>query len=225
VLRDPESDRSAARYRRIVDSDPSVSFPIHPPRPEDAATCRSRVEAGLALLQDADPAGCGEIRALVREIVFAVGPDRAATEVFDGASALLLWGGILLNARSHETPLAAAQALVHEATHNLLFGLSVGDGLVENADERHDSPLRSEPRPLEGIYHATFVLARMHRATRLLAESGRLSARDQSEAELDLAETAKLFGEGLHTLDTHAELTSFGAEVLDGAREWMAAQG
>lgn len=221
-LVDPEVDRAAARCRRIVDWDPSVSFPIHPPTAEEAAACRERVEEGLELLERADPDGAAEVRALVREVVFAVGPPQGAREIFDGASALFLWGGVLLNARSHETALSAAQALVHESTHNLLFGLAADDPIVQNPAERHPSPLRREPRPLGGIYHATYVLARMHRATRLLLASECLAADQRRQAKSDLEELARLFAEGLSTVDGHAELSDFGREVLDGARTAMA---
>ena len=39
--------------------------------------------------------------------------------------------------------------------------LNKDDPLVLNPQEMHESPLRKEKRPLMGIYHATFVLARV----------------------------------------------------------------
>ncbi len=53
-------------------------------------------------------------------------------------------------------------ALLHETAHQLLFGLSLDQPVVENdVEERYASPLRPDPRPMDGIFHATFVCARM----------------------------------------------------------------
>ncbi|MBL6431916.1 MAG: hypothetical protein HPM95_15385 [Alphaproteobacteria bacterium] len=66
---------------------------------------------------------------------------------------------------------------MHEAAHGTLFAMSPVEFYVFNPEnERYSSPLRLDPRPLDGIYHATFVLARMHIAMRelvALAEPGR----------------------------------------------------
>ena len=68
------------------------------------------------------------------------------------------------------TVLDTAQALAHESGHNLLFGFCASESLVENADEElFASPLRADPRPMDGVFHATYVVARMHQTlTRLL---------------------------------------------------------
>ncbi len=50
--------------------------------------------------------------------------------------------------------------IVHETAHQYLYNLMVFDVICEG-EGRYESPLRKDPRPLEGIYHATFVLARI----------------------------------------------------------------
>jgi HEXXH motif-containing protein len=53
--------------------------------------------------------------------------------------------------------------LTHEAAHSLLLGYTLGAPLVESDPaERFSSPLREDLRPMDGIVHATYVLARMH---------------------------------------------------------------
>ncbi|HEX5068277.1 MAG TPA: HEXXH motif-containing putative peptide modification protein [Myxococcota bacterium] len=223
ALGDPARDRDAARYRRRVDSDPGQPLAILPPPPAVAVACRARLEAALARLDRGDPALAGEIRALLREIVLAVGSSEPDAWTFDGASSFLLWGAVVLNAAEAASVLATIQAVAHESAHNLLFGLSADGPLVLNGDlERFSSPLRVDPRPLDGIFHATFVTARMQQAVGALRAAGALLPEERDEAEHALSANAALFAQGLATLDRHAKLTPLGESVLAGARAVMA---
>jgi hypothetical protein len=223
-LGDAARDADADRIRRHVDTDPTLPLEILPPPPEVAATCRRRIAAALTTIEAGNPELAAEIGALVREIVLAVGPAGAAALSFDGASSFMLWGAIVLNAAGHATTLEMVQALAHESGHNLLFGLAADGPLVENDDtELFASPLRFDPRPIDGIFHATFVTARMHQALARLLESGVLEAGEAAEARRALAANAALFAQGLATLEQHARLTATGAAALSGARTYMAA--
>jgi hypothetical protein len=75
------------------------------------------------------------------------------------------------------------EGLSHESAHAYLFALSLGDSFVDNPDdELHPSPLRADPRPLDGTLHATYVSARMHYALSHVIESGVLSRSEENEA-------------------------------------------
>src|SRR5206468_2019299 len=164
-----------------------------------------------------------EIRALLREIVLAAGTKDPNAFTFDGASSFMLWGAILINANRSDGELGMVQMLAHESAHNLLFGLSADESLVENsADELFPSPLRVDPRPMDGIYHATFVTARMHRAIKGLLDSGLLSATQKQMAEKELADNARLFANGIETVDRFGTLTPLGKIVMEGAKAYMA---
>jgi HEXXH motif-containing protein len=222
ALGDAARDRDADRIRRHVDTDPEQPLEILPPPPELVAACRERIEAALELLDAGHPELVAEIRALVREIVLAVGSAAPGAWRFDGASSFMLWGVVVLNAGEHGTRLEMVQALAHESAHNLLFGLCADGPLVSNDDvERFASPLRVDPRPIDGIFHATFVTARMHQAVARLREAGALAAGERAEAERALATSAALFAQGVATLDRHAQLTPMGQAALAGARATM----
>jgi len=155
--------------------------------------------------------------------VLAVGSSEPDAWSFDGASSFLLWGAVVLNAAEGASVLATIQAVAHESAHNLLFGLSADGPLVLNGDlERYPSPLRTDARPLDGIFHATFVTARMQQAVGALRAAGALLPAERDEAESALAANAALFAQGLATLDRHAKLTPLGEAVLAGARAVMA---
>ena len=112
--------------------------------------------------------------------------------------------------------------LAHESAHNLLFGLSAEGPLVENSpDELFSSPLRKDPRPMDGIYHATFVTARMYRVVRQLIESGILSGTELDKAGSELANNAGLFNRGIETVRQYGRLTPLGESVMQGASDYM----
>jgi len=221
-LTDPRIDPLADRYMRLIDTDPTISLTLLPPPPEVAAACRQLIAAAFCLLEAGDPALAAEINALIGEIVIAVGPDDPTALTFDGASSFLLWGAIVLNAEGHRTVLEMAQALAHESGHNLLFGLCADGPLVENDDEpRYPSPLRSDPRPMDGIVHATYVTARMHRAVAQLLQAGVLDSAATEEAQASLALHRRAFAQGTEVIDRHARLTRLGHSIMAGARSYM----
>ena len=85
-----------------------VCFVSVPAIAQDVAQARRLIQEALALLDRAYPELAGELRALLREIVLAVGPDAPDANNFDGASAFMLWGAILLNARNRSSVLEMA---------------------------------------------------------------------------------------------------------------------
>lgn len=222
-LGDPAQDAASDRYCRLVDTDPGMPFRLLPPPEPDALACRDRIAAALALLEAGYPALAAELQVLLREIVLAVSPEGKGALLFDGASCFMLWGAIVLNARQHKTVLDMVQALAHESGHNLLFGFCADGPLVENDDiARFASPLRFDPRPMDGIVHAAYVTARMHQALHGLLDSGMLTEEQQAEARTGLASHERAFADGMAVIDEHARFTPLGAAIMDGARAYMA---
>jgi len=75
---------------------------------------------------------------------------------------------------------------------------------------------------MDGIYHATFVTARMHRVVRQLLESGGLSAALQEKARKELADNRRLFDQGIKVVREHGKLTPPGEAIIRGAENYMA---
>jgi HEXXH motif-containing protein len=180
-------------------------------------------EAGRALLKKANAALEAEIAALVSEVIFVV-PDGAAPEVtLHGASSFLVWGALLLNPVPHPNRLKMAEVLVHESAHSLLHGFTMGLPLVENPDsERFPSPLRHDPRPMEGIVHASYVLARMHLGMSAMIGHGALDDAELVEARTSLLRIRQNFADGYAVVRANARFTSLGAEIFAGATASMA---
>ncbi len=222
-LADPDTDTDANRYRRLVDTDETQPFTILPPKPEGAAAMRRLLAQAFALLDAGNPDLAAEVRTLLKEIVLASGSDDPNAVQFEGVSSFLLWGGVVLEVRAYKTALEAVQALAHESGHNLLFGLCCHGPLHTNGDaERYSSPLRIDPRPMDGIIHAAYVSARMHQSVQRLLEADVLDAAQTQEAREAVVANAKRFAMGMETVDRHARLTPLGKAVMADARAYMA---
>jgi HEXXH motif-containing protein len=212
-----------ARYNRLLDlaaETPALLAPPDHPRMQNFA---ENVAAGLALLARADADMAAELRALIVQIIGAV-PPAAASRGFEGASSFMLWGAVVLNVERHGTPLDAAAGLVHEAAHQLLFGLSQDAPLIENPPaETFPSPLRRGPRPMLGVFHATFVCARLVHAYRRLHGAAAPAARGLIAARLAAEQTR--FRDGYETVRQHARLTANGAAIMAAALAAMQAGG
>lgn len=213
--------RHAERYRRMMDTDPSTTFEMLTPPPALSAEFRARFLGAMKVLDRAVPDLAGELRAIISELVMVVGDEQADYE-FDGGSSYMLWGALFLNAGSHRSNIEMIEVLAHESAHSVLFGLCTEEALVENDDdERYPSPLREDPRPLDGIFHATFVSARMHWVLTRLLELEILDPESTAAALRARDEDRSHFEDGYGVVARHARLTETGSGVMTGARRYM----
>ncbi|WP_142235741.1 aKG-HExxH-type peptide beta-hydroxylase [Stella humosa] len=213
----------AARYRALFDDDPAAPLGIVPAEPTGVDAGSALARSALALLDRAAPELSGEIRALLRQIVFVRSVDGDPADRFQGASVFLVWGAVLLNLEEQPDRLTMAESLAHETGHSLLSGFTRGRPLVENDPaDRYRSPLRSDPRPMDGIVHATYVTARMHYCLERLLASDALDAVERSQATTRLATHRQAFGQGLAVVDAHARFTPVGQAAFAPARDYMA---
>lgn len=207
------------RYRRLLMT--GMEYAIAPDKALMDAY-RKQVDAAFALLDAGFPEMAAEIRSLLREIVVAAGPEDPQAITFDGASSYMMWGAVLLNARGQKTVLDTAQALAHESGHNLLFGFSASGPLVENADdELFCSPLRKDPRPMDGVFHATYVVARMYQTLDRLLSSKILDPEQTERAKQDLILHRQNFESGDAVVRDGGRLTNLGIEAIKAARDYM----
>lgn len=195
-----------------------------PVTPATAASFSALLQDGLALMAETLPELHGEVTSIVHEVLLAHSPPGQKME-FDGASHYQFWGLLMLNPKHHATPLAVVEVLAHESAHSLLFGLTIEEPLVFNPDEElYDSPLRIDPRPMDGIFHATFVSARMAWAMGRLAADPRLTAEERAAAAEAARTDRENFAKGVSVVDEHARLSETGAALIAAAREAMTAQ-
>ena len=212
------------RYARLLGLETNSQAAFAAPELNAWITFRANLAAALACIEEADAALGAELLSLVVQIVGAVPDSKTPGSGFGGASSFMLWGAILLNVEQHGTVLDMIAGLVHEAVHQLLFGLSVDEPLVENAmHERYTSPLRTDLRPMDGIFHATFVCARMHYGYSRLRQcvSDRFNEIELALIERRLGEYRKQFFQGLATVEQFGRMTVNGNRILNAAADYM----
>ncbi len=164
-----------------------------------------------------------EFESLVKTIVLAT----AKANKFGGASAFSAWGSILINPANCVSPLSTALTIVHESSHLKLFYPYLDDEIVLNdPSQRFASPLRREPRPMNGIYHAAFVLARM---IAFLADVKRIDLGEDifggtpiSEIDAELDRSIAAFDAANEIIKAQGELTALGREIIGEAADVVA---
>lgn len=211
-----------AVYLRQVNDNQSSPADFAALPPERFAQDRARIEDVFAMLDRVLPDFAAEVRALTPEIIIVKSLATGESE-FHGASSFHLWGSILVNSEAHPTRLKLTEVLAHESGHALLHGATLGRPLVSNSSgDLYTSPLRYDPRPMEGLAHATYVLARMHHTISALRTTGELTADEEKEAGESLKYYASCYAEGLEVVQRHAHFDDVGARLFDGAVRYMA---
>jgi HEXXH motif-containing protein len=210
-------------FRQLLDTDRKRPFKPQPPGAEAFDLCKQDIERGLAVMQQADPIWREEIRRLIRMIALGAPASLDTLDVFNGASTFFLWGATLINADFRRSVISIVDLLVHESSHVLLFGLAADGALTRNSGhERFASPLRSDARPIDGIFHACFVATRVHMALGRLVESGCLNAVEVAHAQERQQFNGNAAATSLEVLACHAKPTELGDEILGTIRAYWA---
>jgi len=210
----------AERYIRLIDSDPESPLGLIPVAPSETVRIAALAVEARALLAEACPDLLDEIDTLGRQIVLAT---NQGPRSFGGAATVFLWGAVVLNPTRVPDRVTLVESLAHETAHALLFGLTLGADLTTNGPAAcFVSPLRPDPRPIEGIVHATYVLARMNYALEALRACSALTQAERALIEAKLARNRASYESGLATVDAHARFTSEGAAIFDACRRAMA---
>jgi hypothetical protein len=148
-----------------------------------------------------------EIRTYVSDVIVL------DTERITGASGIDLFGAIFFAAPSAHVDHIREfflEKIVHEAAHLHVFCLLAQDPILLNGQgELVFSPLRNEPRPLMGIFHGLFVIARVLHAFEKLQ-----SALDAGWVAKELLRQGKQFKECQAILAERGQFTPMGQELF-----------
>ena len=216
------SEELVLLYRQCFDTDPEERYGFLGPSTDNSQRMKTSINTAMKLMRDAVPALYAEINEIISEILLAAAPRTEDVARFDGASSYQLWGAVVLNADNQKSDIQMLETLAHECSHCLLFGLTIHEPLVRNDDEeRYQSPLRDDPRPMDGIFHATFVASRMHYALQEAMKSSLLTVDQKQECKLRLAGSRKAFYEGHAVLSELAEYSDTGREIMQNAFDYM----
>ena len=221
VLDDVSPPANRERYQRLMDTDPGTPFHIVSPPPEQADSAVQQFKSGMNRLRQAIPELADEFESLVREVLLVSG-DKDLDYDFAGGSCYMLWGALFINAEKHADEIELIEAIAHESGHSLLFGFTIEEPLVMNDENaQYSSPLRDDPRPMDGIYHATYVSARMHWAMSKLLDSGQLSLDEIELAKSHREVDRRNFWNGYETVRSSGLLSDTGRMLMNNAHDYM----
>ncbi|QTL40861.1 hypothetical protein HGO23_05795 [Xenorhabdus budapestensis] len=161
-----------------------------------------------------------ELNSLITDIIIVNSP------TMNAGSSLNTFGIIRMSQlRENQIWTRYLENLAHEAGHNHLNMLFFIDPIIINEDSgTYKSPLRREARPLSGIYHAMFVLARTMRILK------KLTTHRDYDPILERVDTAynnannpasfeEKFNDCWSIILENAKLTELGKKLMNSTRE------
>ncbi|PRP93104.1 hypothetical protein ENSA5_45110 [Enhygromyxa salina] len=205
-----------------VDNNPLAMSEAHPDKAGNALDLGGRPASewtetlahGLELIGRYMPDLRGEIDLYLHQIV-PVGYD---TRTHLSASYQEVIGTVYMTL--HPQLMTMVEATIHEFQHNKLHAQLELDPLLHNAfHPLYSSPVRPDPRPLQGVLlavHAFFPVARLYQ---LMRDAGHEGTR-QPDFERRYAQIVAGNHEGASVLLEHGQPTEIGRAMIDELRRW-----
>lgn len=196
------------------------SFDGTKPSQAELDACRTAVSKALNRLSVVNQPLSEELDTLLSDVMIMNSP------TMNAATSVNSLGIVRMSQlREGQTWTRYYENLVHEAAHHHLNFLWFNDPIILNEDAgKYASPLRKEPRPLSGIYHAMFVLGRTMLAINLLQRSSDYDDKnDRIQTAYNNANNPASFAEKFEdcwsVLNEHAKLTELGRKLMHNTRE------
>jgi HEXXH motif-containing protein len=190
-----ERDRLVQRTRFVLSPDKEIM---------------GNLRTALVLLKQIWPEALQEFLEYVQQVVFL------DTSDVIGASDVESLGAVFIGANEAVDPVRLSEELLHEASHNVLNTLAALEPVCLNSpDEAYFSPLRKDARPIFGIFHQLFVLARLTYYYRRLVSAGYEQCKEKRDDVQERFEKAVL------VIQAHAKLAAAGEAILESAIELM----
>ena len=173
------------------------------------ATNKSMAKEALLLLSEFVPEIYAESQVFLHNILFINGKNIKA------GSSINALGLMYIEQHFVSSIIDMIDMIVHESAHQYLHALSYLDEIVLNPpDERYKAPLRQDKRPLIGIYHAIFVLARITYTFKKLLNSMAHSL-DKKKLSNMIDHYILRHNLGKETILKYGQLTPIGASIFN----------
>lgn len=212
---------------RWWDMEPNNSLQLTAVKNDLLIKASANIHLALNQLELSAPQMHQEVVIIISDIVLASSGKDHKME-FGGISSFCSWGSICLNEARHQHWADYYKKIVHECSHLVLFAIARNEPLVLNSDsEKFSSPLRDDPRPVDGLYHAAFVSAREAMALEACiaylenpgGDSQDLLTIEKLEKLLNSSVLA--FWDCCEQLNNHAVLSSLGKAILNDTKQYM----
>ncbi|MCP4598275.1 HEXXH motif-containing putative peptide modification protein [Neptuniibacter sp.] len=214
-------NKQGFRLAGIMNLEEETEFLIQSPSEQVITEFEKNLKIAFDVMDKTIPDLSSEIRNLISQIIL-VEPISGSKFEFAGGSSYMMWGGLFLHANYAKTVSELIEVLAHESAHMLLFGYASKGRLTLNDEHsRYSSALRTDPRPMEGIFHATFVTARMFWSMQMIAECEYLDAENRNYAKEALERNINDFVSGYQMIEKEGELSEIGTVVMKNCFEFM----
>lgn len=203
------------RFSRLLFAEEGLSRPLAAPDVMRFEATRRRLSEARDLIQEIDPEAAAEVAQLWPQIYLAR-PEQVGRVRFAGVTSFMTWGAGVMNVEAFDDSFVVATFLVHETTHSLLFALGCDEALVRNPlAESYSSPLRRDPRPMDGIFHATVVCARTFDFHRRCLDRHILDAARRVQVESRIGSVRSSYAAGRKVIDEHGQLSERARRLLE----------
>jgi len=204
------------RFPRLLFAEYSQTNPMASPSDSQSLASTQMLKEAIEIVSQVEAGIHKEIEALLVRIFLATASKDRSAKRFGGVTSFLVWGASFINIESYKTRWDAVQFLVHEITHSVLFGLSLDEPLVQNTpNENYKSPLRSDRRPMDGIFHATLVCGRLADFNRAWLESGLAKKTDRESSRKAVADNLRFFRDGVRVINKHGKLSEQARQLVE----------
>ncbi|WP_116964096.1 HEXXH motif-containing putative peptide modification protein [Fastidiosibacter lacustris] len=178
------------------------------------------VKQVFSILERIEPIHYDEINTVVNEIIVI------ESNGINAATYLNHLGAIYIRAYKEKTEhwSRIVEHITHEAAHNLLYHIWFRERILIDDNGLFYTPFRLDYRPISGVFHAMFVLARtIYTFNYLLqAEISNLSYEDISSHYNEANNTLKFkekFRQTVNVLNSSKKLTVFGEKIINDCIE------
>jgi len=199
-------------YKDIFLQDDKYKMSFNNPSKKNERQAKEKISTALLLIKQADKNLYNEIIKLVTEIILF---ENNTTNVASSGTSFNCYGTIFIACNIIDSIPFYIEAIVHEAAHLYLFLIVLEDSIVLNPEsERYPAPLRKDMRPMMGIYHATFVIARILYAFNSLLKTLPLSHEIYEELKQRRDGHTINFQRGINVISQYGRLTNQGKGIL-----------
>jgi hypothetical protein len=204
------------RFPRLLFSEYSTVNPMETPSDAQSSASTQALLEAMQIISRVDRSIRAEIDALLVRIYLTGASKHPDARRFGGVTSFMIWGGSFMNLEFYRTRWDAVQFLVHEITHGLLFGLSFDEPLILNPpSEGYPSPLRADPRPMDGLFHAALVCARLASFNQAWLESGLAQGTDREKSQQAAESNTGKFRDGLSAINQYGKLSPQARGLVD----------
>ncbi|MGF1740595.1 HEXXH motif-containing putative peptide modification protein [Vibrio profundum] len=193
-----------------------VKSKIFAPNVSDVMQTFNCINKIFSIMEELNNAHKKEIDTLISDIILIDSNGINAGTSFNLSGAMYL--RVLASDTEHYSRMI--EHISHEAAHSLLYQLWIQKKIISDDDGTYYTPFRLDHRPLSGVYHAMFVLARTIYTFNYFFDSDSLdfSINDISshynEANNHLSFNDKFF-KTVKVLNESQKLTDFGRKIMD----------